>query len=170
MNEGWEARRLPNSQHVQVLLVRGLRVMSATQPNLANLEFLSFGGKNGENVTSFLQNVARIAFLQSKQADDAWLLSYVETCLTGQALRWFCGLEDEAIESWRSLRRAFLRDFLDSLTPGAPPAAAAAPPRRRASVSSASEYPLASELGGHGFVHESVSFPSSGCYLCMITD
>ncbi|KAG8992839.1 hypothetical protein FRB94_006986 [Tulasnella sp. JGI-2019a] len=96
----------------------------------AQAEVLTFDGSETSDVTAFLQNVKRVAFSQGRQRDNEWLVDYAEVSLTGRALRWFHGLDEETVGSWKSLRGAFLHRFgstANALVPAAAPLAA--PPR-----------------------------------------
>ncbi|KAG8992844.1 GTP-binding protein [Tulasnella sp. JGI-2019a] len=93
----------------------------------AQTELLTFNGSDTSDVTLFLQNVKRVAFVQGRQRDDAWLVDYTEISLTGEALRWFHRLDGEAIGSWKALCGAFLLRF--GSTAQAPAPAAAPVPR-----------------------------------------
>ncbi|KAG8989854.1 hypothetical protein FRB94_013954, partial [Tulasnella sp. JGI-2019a] len=61
----------------------------------AQIEKITYDGSNGSDVTLFLQNVKRIAFIQGRQHDDQWLIDCAEISLVGEALRWFHELDDE---------------------------------------------------------------------------
>ncbi|KAG8864224.1 hypothetical protein FRB96_006045 [Tulasnella sp. 330] len=96
--------------------------------NSAPTKLLNFCNNDNEDVTVFLRDVKRIAHTQGRQADDKWLVEYVELCLAGEALRWFSELDDEVAGSWKPLRRAFLQRFksprvVSELSPAAPPGA-----------------------------------------------
>ncbi|KAG9002147.1 hypothetical protein FRB93_011773 [Tulasnella sp. JGI-2019a] len=95
----------------------------------AQIEKITYDGSNGSDVTLFLQNVKRIAFIQGRQHDDQWLIDCAEISLVGEALRWFHELDDETVSSWKALRGAFLRRLTTTPRPTAPAAAplAAAP-------------------------------------------
>ncbi|KAG9027746.1 hypothetical protein FRB95_007405 [Tulasnella sp. JGI-2019a] len=96
------------------------------------MQFLSFSGREDEDVTAFLQNVNRVAFVEGKTREDDWIADYVGTCVTGIALDWYDELEEDVKRSWKDLRRALLRRFtarVASLVPEPP--AARAPPSAR---------------------------------------
>ncbi|KAG9032261.1 hypothetical protein FRB95_001657 [Tulasnella sp. JGI-2019a] len=80
-----------------------------------SLEFLAFNGNNHEDVTLFIRDVKRIAMTHNRQRDADWLMDYVETCLGGNAMRWFVKLDKDAMKSWDTLRDALLQRF------GSPP-------------------------------------------------
>lgn len=96
----------------------------------APLETLTFDGRPTEDVTLFLRDVQKIAFAQGRQTDDDWKVQYTETCLVGEALRWFSGLDDEPLRSWRNLRLAFLERFESTTLAPEPPAAPPGPGAR----------------------------------------
>ncbi|KAG9018346.1 hypothetical protein FRB93_000049 [Tulasnella sp. JGI-2019a] len=83
--------------------------MSGTGSDASSLELVTFDGSG--DVTIFLQNVMRVALVQGRQRDDDWMVSYAEASLTGDALRWFVGLNEVSLRSWRSVRNAFLARF-----------------------------------------------------------
>ncbi|KAG8895473.1 hypothetical protein FRC00_007432 [Tulasnella sp. 408] len=73
--------------------------------------YIWFGGTPGEDVQSFVDSVQRTAGSQNRQADDAWIVQYVEKCLSGDALLWFSGLEGETKRTWSRLREALIQRF-----------------------------------------------------------
>ncbi|KAG9014321.1 GTP-binding protein [Tulasnella sp. JGI-2019a] len=85
-----------------------------------------FGGAQGEDVTAFLAGVKRVAVVQGRHEDDAWLAGYTESCLRGEAMRWFDGSDQAAMMQWSKLRAGFLKRFGDCMS-GSPPAVAAPP-------------------------------------------
>ncbi|KAG8878158.1 hypothetical protein FRB97_002752 [Tulasnella sp. 331] len=95
------------------------------------LENITFGGKDTEDVTLFLQNVKRVAFAQGRQRDCDWLADYVETCLTGRALLWHDTLDEKTSSDYKLLRTAMLQYFVAQIPtaniPSAPPAAPSKP-------------------------------------------
>ncbi|KAG8871455.1 hypothetical protein FRB97_008669 [Tulasnella sp. 331] len=93
---------------------------------MASLENLTFEGKDGESVTAFLQSVKRVAFSQGRQRDDEWLVDYLETCLSEEALVWYDELDDGIRGNYKILRSAMLQRF-GAPAPKAPSPAAAAP-------------------------------------------
>ncbi|KAG8921207.1 hypothetical protein FRC01_000357 [Tulasnella sp. 417] len=73
-----------------------------------------FGGTPEEDVRSFIHSVQRTALAQNRQGDDAWIVQYVEKCLSGSALLWFSSLEGESKRTWAPLREAFIQRFAPS--------------------------------------------------------
>ncbi|KAG8944957.1 hypothetical protein FRC04_001309 [Tulasnella sp. 424] len=73
--------------------------------------YVWFGGAPEEDVQSFVYSVQRTASSQNRQTDDAWIVRYVETCLSGDALLWFSALEGETKRSWTRLSEALLHNF-----------------------------------------------------------
>ncbi|KAG8879015.1 hypothetical protein FRB98_005877, partial [Tulasnella sp. 332] len=99
--------------------------------NSTTLEPLTFGGAPSEDVTAFLGAVKRIAVVQGRQRDDQWIVDYVESCLRGDAMRWFDGIGSGVTQlEWGPLRRLFLQRFnnCNVSTLSAPAPAPAAPP------------------------------------------
>ncbi|KAG9050882.1 hypothetical protein FS837_001536 [Tulasnella sp. UAMH 9824] len=70
-----------------------------------------YEGSRGEDVQSFVHSVQRTAESQKRQADDAWIVQYVEKCLSGDALLWFSGLGGETKRTWVPLREALIQRF-----------------------------------------------------------
>ncbi|KAG8988885.1 hypothetical protein FRB94_005592 [Tulasnella sp. JGI-2019a] len=113
------------------------------------IERIRFNGTDSEDVTDFVQAVKRIAMDQGRQRDQEWMFDYAESCLGGQAVRWFDERQSqgEALASWGDLRHALLdrfKPFSDKFIPqAAPPAnfqrsiANPAPPPPRASEGNA---------------------------------
>ncbi|KAG9030818.1 GTP-binding protein [Tulasnella sp. JGI-2019a] len=49
--------------------------------------------------------------MHGRHSDYEWLISYTESCLRGDAMRWFYDIDDATITDWRSFCRLFLRRF-----------------------------------------------------------
>jgi len=87
-----------------------------------------FSGREGEDVMAFLLHVQQAAFALRRQWEDDWVAAYAGTCLTGPAMWWYTGLDDEDHRSWKRLRRAMLLHFsatdpsVAAFSPSAPPA------------------------------------------------
>lgn len=92
----------------------------------SDLPSLNFAGTDSEDVTIFIRDVKRCAIAEGKQRDDEWIIDFVESCLSGVAMRWFTQLDEEWKASWKSLTRAIVDRFDAPVAP--PPASAAAPP------------------------------------------
>ncbi|KAG9017363.1 hypothetical protein FRB93_007477 [Tulasnella sp. JGI-2019a] len=96
-----------------------LDIISPSAFMAPSLELLTFNGTDNEDVTLFVRDVKRVAMAQGRQRDQEWMVDYVESCLGGQAMRWFSQLDvdsdDQAPLSWRALRQGLLNRF------GAPP-------------------------------------------------
>jgi len=121
------------------------------------LEPLLFGGSPNEDVTDFLRAVKRVAVIQRRQRDDEWMIDYVESCLKGQAMRWFDALPPATVESWSQVRRAFLARFDEPLT-GAPTPAAATPAGiARPLAQAVPNAPLPSEISLRGVDYKTVA-------------
>ncbi|KAG8848029.1 hypothetical protein FRB96_001321 [Tulasnella sp. 330] len=101
---------------------------------MSPLEELTFGGKEDEDVTLFLQKVKRVAFAQGRQRDQEWLMDYLETCLVGKALLWYLELDGTPKSNFTSLSIAMIRNFPVAASASIPPAPAAASPRPIAPV------------------------------------
>lgn len=100
---------MPHVRLPQVVLVHIYPPFQAMQ----SVQLLSFSGAAGEDVTLFLQQIKREAFTRDRHKDIPWLLDYIETALSGPALRWF-SINIGNFDSWDNLRRAFLARFKDS--------------------------------------------------------
>ncbi|KAG9017360.1 hypothetical protein FRB93_007474 [Tulasnella sp. JGI-2019a] len=108
---------------------------SAPIPNPLPLELTSFSGGDGEDVTIFVRDVKRIAIAQGHQRDQEWIVDYVESCLDGQAMRWFSKQDPDGpiMSSWHTLRQGLLDRFTEPPSRFIPqPAPAAALPRAQA--------------------------------------
>ncbi|KAG8992322.1 GTP-binding protein [Tulasnella sp. JGI-2019a] len=99
----------------------------------AALEALEFRGEATEDVTAFLGAVRRVAMMNNRQSDNEWLITYLESCLRGDAMRWFDEMDVGAtITNWSSLRRLFLNRFdKRDIHPATPPAPVAEATVRR---------------------------------------
>ncbi|KAG9018426.1 GTP-binding protein [Tulasnella sp. JGI-2019a] len=88
------------------------------------LEDLQFWGSPNEDVSAFLGSIKRAAIKQGRHLDNEWMISYAESCLRGDAMKWFDEMDPDepAATEWRSLRKAFLGRF----TYPPPPATATA--------------------------------------------
>lgn len=69
----------------------------------------SFDGNEGLSSHEFVQKVQRTAFQQGKQREDDWVADFVATCLSGEALEWYIGLDEETQTSWRKLRAGLIQ-------------------------------------------------------------
>ncbi|KAG8874213.1 hypothetical protein FRB97_006075 [Tulasnella sp. 331] len=116
------------------------------EPSSIPLEPLTFGGAPNEDVTAFLGAVKRIVVVQGRRRDDEWIVDFVESCLRGDAMRWFDGLESSAPLEWSQLRRLFLAKFNNyNISPINAPAPAPSP-AARLPVHSAPTAPLPSAV------------------------
>ncbi|KAG8888375.1 hypothetical protein FRB98_007770 [Tulasnella sp. 332] len=112
---------------------------------MSPLEHISFGGKDTENVTLFLQSVKRVAFAQGRQRDQEWQVDYVETCLSDKALLWYITLEQKTRSDFHSLRVAMIEHFaIPTDIPPAPAPAAALIPSAATPAASAFPAPISS--------------------------
>ncbi|KAG8990852.1 hypothetical protein FRB94_013037, partial [Tulasnella sp. JGI-2019a] len=98
---------------------------SPANEGTSGLDFGSFGGTPNEDVTLFLREVKRVAIVEGRQRDEKWMVDYAESCLIGPALRWYHELEDSNLQSWKTLRGAFLSRFDPSSLVNVPAAAKA---------------------------------------------
>ncbi|KAG8866332.1 hypothetical protein FRB98_004957, partial [Tulasnella sp. 332] len=57
------------------------------------IERLTFSGAPGEDVTEFLAGVKRVAITQGMHWENVWLISYAESCVRGDAMRWLSEFE-----------------------------------------------------------------------------
>ncbi|KAG8861481.1 hypothetical protein FRB96_002930 [Tulasnella sp. 330] len=103
--------------------------MCDDERTLEKLEVLKFSGLPSEDVTEFLGAVKRVAIARGRQKDHEWITDYTESCLRGNAMKWFDGAsvtDPSQFSTWPSLRRAFLGRFELSGPPQAPAAVASA--------------------------------------------
>ncbi|KAG8996662.1 GTP-binding protein [Tulasnella sp. JGI-2019a] len=106
--------------------------------NSAPLKSLTFDGTGSEDVTDFLGAVKRVAITQGRQRDDRWIADYVESCLRGDAMKWFSTYESStgALNvTWSNLRDSLLKQYPCNTphpnVPRGPPTPAAAGPGPR---------------------------------------
>ncbi|KAG8992321.1 GTP-binding protein [Tulasnella sp. JGI-2019a] len=101
-------------------------------PDLEAIEILEFRGSANEDVTAFLGAIKRVAIMHGRHLDYEWLISYTESCLRGDAMRWFYKTDPRTtIKDWSALCRLFLDRFdTPDIHPANPPAPAAAAIRR----------------------------------------
>ena len=76
--------------------------------------FKGIGG--AEECTEFIRSVRAHAFSQGKTRDDEWIADYAATRMTGPAVIWFEGLEEETQTSWKLLRRVLLDEYATTTT------------------------------------------------------
>ncbi|KAG8929916.1 hypothetical protein FRC01_003541 [Tulasnella sp. 417] len=72
---------------------------------------MSFHGSQSESSGDFVQSVARVAFERGRIDDDRWVAQYASTYLNGDALLWYCKLDEETQGSWKKLRSSLLEQF-----------------------------------------------------------
>ncbi|KAG9014308.1 hypothetical protein FRB94_012714 [Tulasnella sp. JGI-2019a] len=121
------------AQGIATLLIRDQRpqffpplskIKSMSEAPSPALEDLQFWGSPNEDVSAFLGSIKRAAIKQGRHLDNEWMISYAESCLRGDAMKWFDEMDPDepAATEWRSLRKAFLGRF----TYPPPPATATA--------------------------------------------
>ncbi|KAG9020817.1 hypothetical protein FS837_007873, partial [Tulasnella sp. UAMH 9824] len=72
-----------------------------------DLKYLpSFQGGSGEEAEKFVQMVYQRARDAGKQGDSRWIMEFVPTCLSGEALRWFASLDRATRTEWDSFQQA----------------------------------------------------------------
>ncbi|KIO15849.1 hypothetical protein M407DRAFT_34543 [Tulasnella calospora MUT 4182] len=106
-----------------------------------------FCGGSGEEAERFIRAVRDQAINERKRTDNEWIVMYAESCLAGEALRWYTYLDLDTKNNWEKLQQALLTQYprrgpgdpaLNLIpTPAAAASAAPAPIRNRV-VSSAS--------------------------------
>lgn len=128
-----------------------LPVKTTSTRSNRQVQRLSFSGLPNEDVTAFLQEIARIAFENDHVRDEQWIMDYTETCLTGQALFWYSSLSEETQGSWRKLRHAMLHRYanLSGMVPDPAPAAAP-PPSTMTTVAAAPRRTISAQTAHNG--------------------
>jgi len=99
-------------------------------------ERLVFRGVDGQECEDFILAVQERAFSEGKQRDGQWVADFASARFTGDALRWFATLDDDAQDNWKQLRKALLLRYPKVDSGDAPrsaisstiPTPAAAPP------------------------------------------
>ncbi|KAG8916108.1 hypothetical protein FRC01_003372 [Tulasnella sp. 417] len=71
----------------------------------------NFSGYPEESVADLIQSVQRHAFEQDRSTDDRWISVYLGTCLSGEAMIWFSGLDEKTRNNWTKLRKALVNRF-----------------------------------------------------------
>ncbi|KAG9041151.1 hypothetical protein FS837_012676 [Tulasnella sp. UAMH 9824] len=72
---------------------------------------MSFHGSQSQSSGDFIQFVTRIAFEKCWINDDRWVAQFASTCLNGDALLWYCKLDEETQGSWKKLRISLLEQY-----------------------------------------------------------
>ncbi|KAG9021837.1 hypothetical protein FS837_006943, partial [Tulasnella sp. UAMH 9824] len=94
-----------------------------------------FCGGSGEEAEDFVRAVHRKAIDEGKPRDNGWIVTYAESCLAGEALRWYAQLDLDTQENWKKLQKALLNQYprgdaggpARNLVPTPPAAASLAP-------------------------------------------
>ncbi|KIO16666.1 hypothetical protein M407DRAFT_33678 [Tulasnella calospora MUT 4182] len=91
-----------------------------------------FYGGSGEEAEKFIRGVRDKAINEGKREDNKWVVAYAESCLAGEALRWYTYLDSDTQDNWKKLQQALLIQYPrgDTVAPAlnlVPTPAAAAP-------------------------------------------
>lgn len=70
-----------------------------------------FCGGSGEEAERFIRTVRDKAIDEGKRKDNGWLVEYAESCLAGEALRWYTYPDSDIQENWRELQQALLFQY-----------------------------------------------------------
>ncbi|KAG8892242.1 hypothetical protein FRB99_002855, partial [Tulasnella sp. 403] len=76
---------------------------------MSSQQFIIFEGIDGIECEDFIHLVRRRAYLEGR--DNEWIVNYAATCLVGDALRWYLGLDEEVQEDWRLLQKALIAKY-----------------------------------------------------------
>lgn len=68
----------------------------------------TFCGGSGEEAEQFIRAVRDKAIDEGKQKDNEWIATYAESCLAGEALRWYTYLDSDTRANWKKLQQALL--------------------------------------------------------------
>ncbi|KIO24617.1 hypothetical protein M407DRAFT_25957 [Tulasnella calospora MUT 4182] len=70
-----------------------------------------FYGGSGEEAENFICAVRDKAINEKKRTDNEWIVMYAESCLAGEALRWYTYLDLDTKNSWEKLQQALLTQY-----------------------------------------------------------
>ncbi|KAG9043592.1 hypothetical protein FS837_009372 [Tulasnella sp. UAMH 9824] len=70
-----------------------------------------FCGGSGVAAENFLRAVYDKAIHEGKREDNKWIVAYAESCLAGEALRWYAQLDSDTQENWKKLQKALLAQY-----------------------------------------------------------
>ncbi|KAG9040063.1 hypothetical protein FS837_000862 [Tulasnella sp. UAMH 9824] len=84
---------------------------NAQDPPVVEATWPTFSGNPDESVADLIQSIYRHAFEQDRSTDDRWIGTYVGTCLSGDAMLWYCNLDDKTRHNWNKLRKALVTRF-----------------------------------------------------------
>ncbi|KIO27387.1 hypothetical protein M407DRAFT_191060 [Tulasnella calospora MUT 4182] len=77
-----------------------------------------FRGGSGEEAETFIRAVLDKAIDEGKRKDNEWIVMYAESCLAGEALRWYAHLDSDTQENWKKLQQALLVQYPRAGTDG----------------------------------------------------
>ncbi|KAG9046810.1 hypothetical protein FS837_003629 [Tulasnella sp. UAMH 9824] len=110
-----------------------------------------FYGGSGEEAENFVRVVRDKAINEGKRKDNEWIVAYAESCLAGEALRWYAYLDSDTRNNWEKLQQALLMQYPRGGTAGPPlnvvPAPAAATPPAPAAAVPPAPAPKATRRG-----------------------
>lgn len=75
-----------------------------------NLEF-EFDGAEGIQYEEFLQRIRRIAFREGQSRNSPWIADLAALHFSGDALKWYEGLDDSTQQDWNLLKRAVVTKY-----------------------------------------------------------
>ncbi|KAG9019207.1 hypothetical protein FRB90_005282 [Tulasnella sp. 427] len=87
------------------------------QDDSARLPYIRFFGKESESSGDLIQAITRVAFERGRIDDDRWIVGYASTCLNGEALVWYCNLEEDIQKSWKKLRNCLVERYPPTHSP-----------------------------------------------------
>ncbi|KAG9033820.1 hypothetical protein FS837_002327 [Tulasnella sp. UAMH 9824] len=70
-----------------------------------------FCGGSGEEAEKFVRAVYHKANAEGKRNDNEWTIAYAESCLDGEALRWYAQLDSDTRGNWTQLQQALLVQY-----------------------------------------------------------
>lgn len=77
-------------------------------------EDLVFNGNSGAEAERFVVCVQRNARSEGKTRDQQWILDLVDSCMDGNALRWYLKRDPSIRNSWDALQLAILDKWSES--------------------------------------------------------
>lgn len=80
------------------------------QAMLSTYRSMFYGG-SGEEAENFVRVVRDKAINEGKRKDNEWIVTYAESCLAGEALRWYAYLDSDTKNNWEKLQQALLIQY-----------------------------------------------------------
>ncbi|KAG8907529.1 hypothetical protein FRC00_011754 [Tulasnella sp. 408] len=101
----------PPMDHLDIPMTPEVEAPTSQDPPVVEATWPTFSGNPNESVAELIQSIYRHAFEQDRSTDDRWIGTYVGTCLSGEAMLWYCNLDDKTRHNWNKLRKALVTRF-----------------------------------------------------------